>query len=50
MILKTKRARAWALDSRGGRAAAIPGDADPDGVRFSFGPRHKTLWYEIATE
>ncbi len=50
LTLKTKHVTAWALDSRGRRATSIPGETNASGVRFTFGPRYKTLWYEIATE
>jgi muconolactone delta-isomerase len=50
LTLKTRRATAWALDGRGRRSAAVPGTATAGGVRFTFGPAYKTLWYEIATE
>jgi len=50
LILKTKRATAWPLDSHGRRLAAIKAEAGGDGARFIFGPRYKTLWYEVATE
>ena len=50
LVLKTKQATAWALDGRGRRVEPVPAAADADGVRFTFGPRYKTLWYEIATQ
>lgn len=50
LILKTKRATAWPLDPRGRRLHPIDGEAGTKGVRFSFGPRYKTLWYEIVPE
>ncbi|MCX6898315.1 MAG: hypothetical protein NT105_06400 [Verrucomicrobia bacterium] len=50
MILKTKRATAWPLDSHGQRLAPIHGETGAEGLRFAFGPHYKTLWYEIATE
>ena len=50
LILKTKHATAWPLDSRGRRLDPITGEAVPGGVRFVFGSRYKTLWYEIAVE
>jgi hypothetical protein len=49
LILKTRHATAWPLDSRGRRLASLSGASGAEGVRFSFGPRYKTLWYEIAT-
>lgn len=48
LTLKAPRATAWALDSRGRRASPIRAEAQPDGLRFTFGPAYKTLWYEIA--
>ena len=50
LILKTKCATAWPLDSRGRRLAPINGEVVPAGVRFVFDSRYKTLWYEIAPE
>ncbi len=50
LVLKTKRATAWPLDSHGRRLASINGEAGAEGFRFAFGPRHKTLWYEIVVE
>jgi len=50
LILKTKRATAWPLDSHGRRLAPINGEVVPGGVRFVFSSRFKTLWYEIAPE
>ena len=50
LILKTKRATAWPLDSRGRRLDPINGEVVPDGVRSVFDSRYKTLWYEIAPE
>ena len=50
LVLKTKRATAWALDGHGRRMASVPAEAEAAGVRSTFGPRYKTLWYEIATQ
>jgi hypothetical protein len=50
LILRAPRATAWPLDSHGRRLAPISGEATAAGVRFTFGPRHKTLWYEIAPQ
>ncbi len=50
LTVKTSRATAWALDGRGRRVALVPGQTDSDSTRFAFGPRYKTLWYEVATE
>lgn len=50
LILKTKRATAWPLDPRGRRLNPINGEAGAEGLRFTFGPQYKTLWYEIAPE
>ena len=50
LVVKTRRAEAWALDGHGRRVAPVPAEADAGGVHFAFGPRYKTLWYEIATE
>jgi hypothetical protein len=50
MIFNAKGATAWALDARGQRTDSLPCETDGRGVRFTFGPRHKTLWYEIATQ
>jgi len=47
LTLKTNRAAAWALDPRGRRQAAIRGEAGTEGLRFTFGPAHRTLWYEL---
>jgi hypothetical protein len=50
LTLKTTHARAWALDGHGRRAASIPCQSAAGAARFSFGPRYKTLWYEIVTQ
>jgi len=50
MILKTKRASAWPLDSHGRRLDQINGDVTASGVRFVLDSRYKTLWYEIVPE
>jgi hypothetical protein len=50
LIVKTKRATAWPLDDHGRRLAPVSGQSNAEGVRFTFGPRYKTLWYEIATQ
>jgi hypothetical protein len=42
------RARAWALDERGGRRAALPVQAGEGGqAAVTLGPGSQTLWYEI---
>ncbi len=50
LILKTKRSTAWPLDPRGRRLNPINGEPGTEGLRFTFGPQYKTLWYEIAPE
>jgi hypothetical protein len=50
VLLKTKHATAWSLDSRGRRLAPVDGDVGEEGVKFTFGPVYKTLWYEIGVE
>lgn len=50
LVIQTKKASAWALDAQGRRSASLPATADIHGVKFTFGPQHKTLWYEIAAE
>jgi hypothetical protein len=41
------RVRAWALDERGRRKAALPVAGGGGKATISFGPRDRTLWYEI---
>lgn len=48
LALKTGHASAWALDSRGNRMAPVATEQVAEGIRFAFGPRYKTLWYEIV--
>ena len=50
LTVKTPHAKAWALDEHGRRAASVPGTSDSITTQFTFGPRYKTLWYEIAAE
>jgi hypothetical protein len=50
LTVKTTHAKAWALDGHGRRMASIPGEITGESSRFSFGPRYKTLWYEMVTE
>ena len=47
---KTRQVKAWALDGRGRRTMPVPVERDGGGCRFAFGPRYKTLWYEIEIE
>jgi len=37
--------KAWALDERGQRGAALPASNSVE-----LGPQHKTIWYEVATD
>jgi hypothetical protein len=50
LTLKARHAQAWALDGRGQRVTAVPAETTPDGLRFTFGPRYRTLWYELRVE
>lgn len=50
LVLKTKQATAWPLDSHGHRLAPIHGEPVEGGLHFAFGPSYKTLWYEISNE
>jgi len=50
LTLKTAHAQAWALDGHGRRVTSIPCDSGAEAARFTFGPRYKTLWYEILTQ
>ena len=50
LTVKAKHATAWPLDTHGRRLAPLSGEACAEGVKFTFGPRYKTLWYEIATQ
>lgn len=49
--LAAKRVQAWALDERGQRGAALAVETDAKGnAVLALGPKHKTIWYEIATQ
>jgi hypothetical protein len=43
--------KAWALNERGQRAAALAAEAGSGGVAvIVIGPERHTLWYEVAVE
>ena len=50
VVLKVKRAKAWALDPRGQRRVEITPVQVTGGVSFNVGPLYKTLWYEVIVE
>jgi hypothetical protein len=50
LILKTKGAKAWALDPRGQRAGKVVPRLTSDGLALRLGPHFKTLWYEVVIE
>lgn len=45
-----RRVKLFALDQAGNRAQAIPVDGAATEARLEIGPRHQTLWYEVAVE
>jgi hypothetical protein len=46
-----KQVRAWVLDSRGQRGAALVVKPGKDGKAvLDFGPRNRTLWYEVEVK
>lgn len=50
MTLTTPHAKAWALDGHGRRSTSVPAEQTAKGTQFVFGPRYKTLWYEVEIE
>jgi len=50
LVLKTKSAKAWALDPRGQRAVEISPEETDGGIALKLGPQYKTLWYEVVIE
>lgn len=42
------RVRAWSLDERGQRKAAIQINAQGSQAKLAIGPAYETLWYEVA--
>lgn len=50
VVLKTSRASAWALDPRGQRTEAIAPEKTAGGISLRFGPRYRTLWYEVVVQ
>lgn len=53
LILKgiaPEKVSSWSLDQNGVRNESIKPEKTDDGTKLSFGPRYKTLWYEINVE
>jgi hypothetical protein len=47
ITLPRKAARAWVLDGRGQRKAALPVQVSGGKAVLSLGPERRTLWYEV---
>lgn len=45
-----RRVRVWSLDQTGARIDEIAVASDDSGARFSIGPEHMTLWYEVEID
>ncbi len=43
-----KTAQIWALKGNGERVKLVPSELKDGVLRFSIGPEHQTVWYEIA--
>src|SRR5262249_54926265 len=47
ITLPRKAARAWVLDERGRRKAALPVKTSGGKATLTLGPERRTLWYEV---